>query len=357
LLWNGIFNNSTEDLGTFSQELVTKGPQFLPTKTGSFVDRWLSGIVDSSKPTASEFKSDVLQSNSIRYPNYQIQPASLSYNITPTEDPRIKTLFGTSTQNFFSWLYVIVNSAFQGLIGLQILFSLILIFGIIPKTVRKKIMKVEPRLPTVLIDLIPLSIVSFLLALYLRISGTTAGFYNPERAGFQLAFIFSLSVGLLLEIIRRLKKSPRYYWAAALLTSSFVFLQANIGLIGYIYGTPSSRISSSITLDMSFVVSENDRKAAEWIAKHKPKNSYLQGDNYATLANSQYDIFYTKPFKAQMAPFGLFVGSYVYLSKANLESGISRQRAERSISFRVPFDYLDQNLSIVYSSEGARVYR
>jgi hypothetical protein len=181
--------------------------------------------------------------------------------------------------------------------------------------------------------------------------------YNPERAGFQLAFIFSLSVALLLEIFIKLEKLPRRTWAAALLISSFIFLQQSTGLIGYIYGTPSSRISSSITADMSFVISENDRNAAEWIDKHKPKNSYLQGDTYASLVNSHTDIFYTKPLIAQTAPFGLFVGSYIYFSKSNIESGISRQRAARAISFRVPFEFLDQNLSVVYSSGGPRVYR
>jgi len=357
LLWNGVFNNSAQDFVPFTQKIVTQGPQFLPSKTGSFVDRWLSGAIDKSEPSASEFKIGVLQYNSVKYPNFQIRPSSLSYEITPTEDPAIKTLFGTSAQNFFYWLYLFVNSAFQGLIVFQVFFSLSLIFGFLPNRVIKKIEKDKPRIPTLLVDLIPFLIVSFLIALYLRISGTTSQFYNPERAGFQLAFIFSLSVALLLEMFRRLKKLPRFFWATALLISSFVFLQQSTGLIGYIYGTPSSRISSSITSDMSFVISENDRNAAKWIDKHKPKNSFLQGENNATLVNSLYDIFYTKPFIPQTAPFGLFVGSYIYFSKSTIESGIIHQSAARAISFRAPFDYLDQNLFVVYSSGGARVYR
>jgi uncharacterized membrane protein len=357
LMWNGVFNNSAQDLVPFTQELVTKGPQFLPNKTGSFVDRWLSGVINTSEPTASEFKIGVLQDNSFKYPNFQIHPSSLSYDITPTEDPGIKTFFGTSTQKFFYWLYVIINSAFQGIIVLQVFFSLILVFGLLPNRGRKKIEKYEPRLPNVLVELIPLAIVSFLFALNLRISGTSSGVYNPERAGFQLAFIFSLSIALLLEMFRSLKKSPRRFWATGLLISSFVFLQQSTGLIGYIYGTPSSRISSSIDIDMSFVISENERKAAEWLYKYKPKNSLLQGDTYSNLVKSHNDIFYTQPYIAQTAPFGLFVGSYIYFSKSNIESGISRQRAGRAISFRAPFDYLDQNLSVVYSSGGARVYR
>ena len=58
----------------------------------------------------------------------------------------------------------------------------------------------------------------------------------------------------------------------------------------------------------------------------------------------------------QLAPFALFNGSYVYLSKANLETGLTRQGGS-GLSFKVPLDYLDQNLSAVYSSGGARVYR
>jgi hypothetical protein len=69
------------------------------------------------------------------------------------------------------------------------------------------------------------------------------------------------------------------------------------------------------------------------------------------------NIFDTRPYIDQIAPFGIFSGSYVYLSNTNLETGITRQGFGGLKNMQVPLDYLDQNLSVVYSSGGARVYR
>jgi hypothetical protein len=145
--------------------------------------------------------------------------------------------------------------------------------------------------------------------------------------------------------------------STVLLLSCFVFLQSATNLIGYIYGIPSSRISSIVSGDRQFIISENERSAADWIDQNTAKNSYLQSDITSNLVNLQKNIFDTRPFIAQTAPFGMFIGSYIYLSKVNLESGVTRQFSGGSTTFKVPFDYLDQNRSVVYSSGGARVYR
>jgi hypothetical protein len=215
----------------------------------------------------------------------------------------------------------------------------------------------QSKIFTVLLDLIPLTSVSLLMAFVLRTSGTAGTYYNPERVGFQLALIFSLSVAILLERFISWTKQSRYLWLTLLLLSSFVFLQSATGLVGYIYGSPSSRLSSTISIEGSFVISENEKSAANWIDLNTPKNSYLQSDVTANLVNSQKNIFQVKPFIAQTTPFGFFLGSYIYLSKSNLESGITRQSIGKTTLTRVPFDFLDQNLSVVYSSGGARVYR
>jgi hypothetical protein len=125
--------------------------------------------------------------------------------------------------------------------------------------------------------------------------------------------------------------------------------------INYIYGTINSRIGLSLV--RGFEISENEVRAANWIYSNAPTNSTLQSDLNANLVNLRMNIFETRAFIAQTAPFGIFSGSYVYLSKANLETGITRQSFGVSKIMQVPLDYLDQNLSVVYSSGGARVYR
>jgi uncharacterized membrane protein len=354
--WNAALNNSAQDLASVSTNISSKGLQFLPNQTGSFIDRWINGTVVASEKKPDEFKSSVLKSNAFTYPNLQPTSPSLSYEIKQANYATTKPPLGTSTAQIFTWLYILINTTFQGMIALHVLLAFLSITKLILKAQKKTINSLESNVPIVLTELILLASISLLLAINLRISGTGSAFYNPERAAFQLAFIFSISIALLLEGFVRRSKGCERACVTALSLSCFVFLQQATGLVGYIYGSPSSRISSGMSGDSIYIISRNEQNAADWINRNSPKNSILQSDDAAALVNSQYDIFEKKPVIKQIAPFALFNGSYVYLSKANLETGITRPGGI-GLSFKVPIDYLDQNLSAVYSSKGARVYR
>jgi uncharacterized membrane protein len=355
-LWNGILNNSAQDVNLVAKNIYVKGPQFLPNNTEKFLDRWLSGVnIPSFGVTPAEFKVKILQNNAYKYPNLQLKSASLSYDITPAEFPMSEGALGPGTAKLFYWLYIVVNTTFQGLIFIQILATIVLIFGLPLKKNIKTSYPNEIDLHTTLLDIFTLTCVSFLLAIFLRISASNSTLYGPERTAFQLAFIFSLPVAILIHRFMRRGKLTRRIGLISLLFSSFIFLQQATGLIGYIYGTINSRVGQS--LDRGFVISESERSAANWIHNNLPIDSTLQSDVNANLVNLQMNIFETRSFIDQTAPFGIFSGSYVYLSKANLESGITRQSFGGISNIQVPFDYLNENLSVVYSSGSSRVYR
>jgi len=356
-MWNGVLNNSAQDTNTVTHTIVSKGPQFLPNTTGNFIDRWLSGVIVTPESNPRDFKSAVLEYNAFKFPTLNPAPASLTYEITPAEYPKSNMLLGASTATFFYWLFIIINTTFQFLIVLQVFLSILFVISLLSKIKHDLQPSNKSRTTTVMLDLIPLTLVSLLLALFLRTSATAGEFYNAERVAFQLALIFSLPISLLLERFIKWTKRSYRIWSSAFLLACFVFLQSATGLIGYIYGLPNSRISSLVGGERPFVISQNERNAADWIDQNVPKNSYLQSDVTANLVNTQKDIFETRPFIAQTAPFGIFMNSYVYLSKANLETGITRQSVGGLTAIKVPFDFLNNNLSVVYSSGGARVYR
>jgi hypothetical protein len=355
--WNGLLNNSVQDVNLVAKNLYVKGPQLLPNKTNSFLERWLSGIeVSSSGLTPTEFKVELMQNNFYKYPNFQIEPASLTYDVTLAEYSVTKPNIRTESSKLFYWLYVVVNTTFQGLIFIQILFIIKLISGYFPKS-NINTMYRNQDLPTTLLDIITLTCVSFVVAIFLRISASNSALYSPERSAFQLAFIFSLPVAMLIDRFMRRSELAHRIALISLSFSSFIFLQQATGLIGYIDGTTSSRISSAISEVRPFVISKSEVSAANWIQKKIPTNSILQSDITANLVNLQMNIFETREFIDQTAPFGIFRNSYVYLSKANLETGVTRQSFGGLKNMQVPFDYLNQYLSVVYSSEGARVHR
>jgi uncharacterized membrane protein len=357
-LWNGLLNNSAQDVNLVTKNIVVKGPQLLPNKTQSFIDRWLGGVeVSSPELTPAEFKVEILQHNAYKYPKFQIEPGSLSYDVTPAEYPGTKPILGIPTARLLYWLYVLINTTFQGFIFIQILSIIVFIFRYSFKKDKGTINPDEMRSQTVLLDIFTLTCASFLLAIFLRTSATNSTLFGPERTAFQLAFVFSLPVAMLIERIVRQTKFAHRIKLIALLFSSFIFLQQATGLIGYLNGKTSSRISSALSEDRPFVISESEWSAADWIHKNIPANSTLQSDITANLVNLRMNILEDRDFIDQTAPFGIFSGSYVYFSKANLEAGITRQSFGGRTNIQVPFDYLNQNLSVVYSSGSARVYR
>jgi hypothetical protein len=230
-----------------------------------------------------------------------------------------------------------------------------LISGYFTRRNTKNTNRNEIHLDTTLLDIFTLTCVSFLIAAFLRTSASNSALYGAERTALQLAFIFSLPVAILIDRFMRRSILTHRIGLIGLLFSSYIFLQQATGLTGYIYGTINSRIGLSLV--RGFEISENEVRAANWIYSNVPTNSTLQSDLNANLVNLRMNIFETRAFIAQTAPFGIFSGSYVYLSKANLETGITRQSFGVSKIMQVPLDYLNKNLSIVYSSEGARVYR
>ena len=111
---------------------------------------------------------------------------------------------------------------------------------------------------------------------------------------------------------------------------------------------------------IQFVISNEEKAASTWISTTLPASSFLQADSYAALVNLQNDQIPVDRQIPQIAPFGLVTNSYVYLSKANLKSGIAWcpiLGTRTLVNFGLPMDYLKNNLSLVYSSGGSRVYR
>jgi hypothetical protein len=139
----------------------------------------------------------------------------------------------------------------------------------------------------------------------------------------------------------------------------FIFVQQNSGLHEYLSGTPTARISNAVSGYSRFVISKEDQAASTWVSTKMPPTSFLQADFSALLGSVQNGKIPVTRQIPQIAPYGLLENSYVFLSTANLKSGIaSCPASDRTIvNFAVPVDYLDDNLSLVYSTGGSRVYR
>jgi hypothetical protein len=98
-----------------------------------------------------------------------------------------------------------------------------LITGYFPKKNINNINRNEINLDTTLLDIFTLTCVSFSIAVYLRVAGSNSALYGPERVAFQLAFIFSLPIAILIDSFLRSSRLTHRIGLFALLFSSFIF--------------------------------------------------------------------------------------------------------------------------------------
>jgi len=361
VLWNGVVTHSLQDTKATYNALSANGAKFLPNSHQSFIQRWFSGVSLPTKFTSLDMKTQVLATNLYKYPSLEINPVSLLYNTTTVDLPKSKPVLGKIGATVVVYIYLFSNTLAQGLVVAALFLGARFLFQQRKRRKKKEPENSDTEERDVWLDALPLLFTSFFFAVLLRSSKTFSEFYNPERAAFQLALIFSLPVALTLErLINSRLKIVVGLTGFLLPFSSFIFLQQNSGLAGYLYGTPDARINNSVSASSHFIISEQERASADWVATNVPLSSYVQVDAHAVLSIIQSDLRSPKKIINQIAPYGIFKGSYVYLSQGNFLTGLveeSNVTGTSTVFFAPPMDYLDKNLSLVYSSGGARVYR
>lgn len=360
LLWNAGINSSVQDSAGVFSAINRVGAELLPSQQENFIQRWINGVVVPSTISAEEYKNLVLATTDFKYPTAEIHQSALSYSISSPNYPKASAPFGELIPKFLGLLYIALNSITQGLV---LFFSLSYFTGARRLARRRAVEINQPihNFQNIRVDLTAITLISLLLAIFLRISSSVANFYNPERVAFQLSFIFSLPIAIILErFFTRYSAKERMLWWI-LPFSGFIFVQQNSGLNEYLSGTSNARISNAVAPYSQFVISSEEKAASTWIGTTLPASSFLQADNYALLVNMQNDQIPAARQIPQIAPFGLLTNSYVYLSKANLRTGIAWcpifLGSTTLVNFGLPMDYLNKNLSLVYSSGGSRVYR
>jgi uncharacterized membrane protein len=360
-LYNGVFTHSLQDTRAQYQQFQQQGAKLLPQKQGNFVNRWLNGVKNVQDVLPASYKIQVVGNDLNSFPEKKTSLVGLASDITPTNFAETKLQFGSVFAKIMVWSYIVSNSSIQICIVFSLIFFLVLVRFRFPKKLIKCWKKNLTGEDKVYEDAIPLLIIGLCLAILLRISGTIGAFYNPQRAAFQLAFIFAIPLAFFLRYLSKVfVKRIRPLFFLAVLFSSLLFHQSS-ALSTYFTGDLSSRISNATGNSYPFVSKKGSESAANFLAKFAKEDSAVNSDVHGTLAVSANYRISTKRSFSQIAPFGIFEDSYVILSNSNLKTGVAEGinlKVTNGLIFHVvPFDYYDKYLDVVYSSGESRVYR
>lgn len=170
-------------------------------------------------------------------------------------------------------------------------------------------------------DIVGLVAGAFALSVVLRISGSAAAFYNPERGALHGALVLAVPVAVLLD--RLATRRVRTFLAASL--AAMTFAAGTWGVAPYIVGGVPPASTAEYGEDSErFLVSPAELSAARWLATELDDTAFVQGDRYAqvVLLNVDRQSEHGKVFV--LHPDFVDYRAYVFATRANVIEGRAR---------------------------------
>jgi hypothetical protein len=187
----------------------------------------------------------------------------------------------------------------------------------------------------------------------IRISGSTAGAYNQERALQQGLIVLCVPLACVLGA----GSGPTVRLAGAALVGTLMLTGSGLApvLTG---GSPSVVFHDSGEDYERFFVHPQELAAARWLADHRQDPDYpVYTDRYGQLRLWQAtDV--KRAVVSDLAPSALAENAYVFATVGNVVDHRARGAVDqRFVTFAFPEAFLDAHKDLVFSTGDTRVYR
>jgi uncharacterized membrane protein len=349
VVWNGVVNNSLQDIKRVIDITSSQGLNLLPNQNQSLWSRWVSGAVGNAEPSATAVTTmESLRAGNLDYGKIiRITPAqeALSYQLQPASIPDVRPILGTRVGATYEKLVIFGRSFFQ-------LFAAVGLFFLIRRFLaRDNRLRSEQLIPSTsqALDLFGIGVGAVAIGLIARVSGTLGGFYNPERAALQIVIVVLIPTVIAIEYLLFRQKVIQIFLAVPVLFFLVVLLIQATSLGGYVTGSDITRISSLQSNYSPFVISEGERNASSWLAGKLLSNSYIQTDSRGSLALLQNG---RRGNSTSLDPVNLAIKTYIYATNSNIVGKVARAQT----FFVFPDDYIRKHYQVIYSTNQARIY-
>jgi uncharacterized membrane protein len=191
----------------------------------------------------------------------------------------------------------------------------------------------------------------------LRLSGTAAAAYNPERAFVQALVVLATGLGVAFQI---LAGSGRVRQLVALLVTAMavgILIANSSGLIGAAFGGGTDTNLANSGADYNeFDMTVPELAAASWLGKEAQPRQIIYADRYATLRLSA--IMGNRPgMLSDITPLTLNSQAWIYASRANVtDRGAISYFNDQYAAYTFPFPFLNANYDLTYTNGTSEVY-
>jgi uncharacterized membrane protein len=190
-----------------------------------------------------------------------------------------------------------------------------------------------------------------------RISGTAAAAYNPERAFLQALVVLGIGIGWVLQRATGATRRRQVSVLATATVAVAIFLAGTSGLSGEILGGGvKTNMADSGTDYEQFDMSSQEIAAASWVGEAAPASQPIYSDRYGQLR--LFAAIGDRPaLLTEVTPRTLSAGAWIYADRSNVQqrTGLAFFENEQA-SYAFPFNFLNAYYSLVYTNGSSEVY-
>jgi uncharacterized membrane protein len=341
VLWNGPITHSASNISQFKQLVGSNGLELLPNKGGNPFTTYLQGETPQSL-SPEQYQSFIDTYYQKNFPFITPLPDSSDpkYNIQTTDADNKPPVSIPSIYNGLNLGQLLVQQFCNLLAGIG---ALILIL-------RRKTHSIATPLGL-------FGLAGTTVLILVRVSGTIAQAYNPQRAFMQLLIVVAIGICWIFQQMGMRYKSARPVILAICSFSVGVFMIGSTGLSGAFLGGGVPANLGDYFLDYQrFVQVTPDIASAAWVLKEAPPSQIIQTDRYgelrlATMAAQRPGIF------GDIAPETIDGHAWVYATNTMLIVDLVQSGTGNIAAFYAfPKTFLDSNFNVVYTNGASEVF-
>jgi len=351
VLWYGPVTHSSSNVTQFATAALADGFNLLPTRVQgeSLLSSYLQGNGQATIP-AARYAQDV-------HSYYRLHRTF----VTPLPDASspqyaLRDSAVAEPPVRLAPLHSLLN---LGALAAQQLANLLGAIGALMMALRR-------RAPVIVRQVGLLGVAALLFLTAIRLSGTLASAYNPERALLQGQVLLGITLcwplrGLASRQRRRERQERPRWWGAGVLAltiaSLVVIVAGTSGLAGAFLGggTPGNLANSGEDFERYYVTAP-ELTSATWLGQAMRPGQFVYADRYAGLRLIAMTGLVQGVF-SDVTPMTISQNGWVYASRANTVDRQARALYDNQFaSYVFPYRFLDANYDTVFTDGSSEVF-
>ena len=343
-LWYGSLTDSTSNFSQFVQAAKGQGINLLPNQGGNIIETYLQGESQQGMTPAQyeSYLSGYYKTNDkfiTPLPDAGQKQYALQ-NPPSIEPPSVTSPAANAASNLVNIGDLLVQQGLNVLAGIGAL-----------------VLALRRKLPVIARQIGLMGLGGMAILVLVRVSGTIAQQYNPDRAFLQLLMVLAVGICWLFQRIGARWKLARPAILVVGAASLVVFMLGSTSLAGrFLGGGTSANLANQYGDYDEFVMTSPDLAAASWVDKTAPAGQFIYADEYGTLRLNTVAGNRSGEFDA-ITPETLDQHAWVYADSMNLQDNIDISVSNSvSGSYAFPLRFLTSNYNLVYTNGTAEVF-